>query len=101
MFNQICINEEMLPRCTYFKLYDLQLINITRLVKGQITPSKEYINKLNPEAQKIRELESSIKPEQLQELDYRFSVIIIKSHYQRKLTLQKKLNNKVQSNMYQ
>ena len=22
LFNQICINEEMLPKCTYVKLYD-------------------------------------------------------------------------------
>ena len=44
--------------------------------------------------QKIRnKLESSITPAQLHELDNRLSVIINKSDYDHKLTLQKTLNN--------
>ena len=64
----------------------LQLINITHC--------KNNINTQNLESQKIWEkLESSITPTQLPELDNRLSVIINKSDYKHKLTLQKKLNN--------
>ena len=101
MFNEICINEEMLPKYTYFKLHDpaahkhSSTLEYRRdLVKRQITLSKNNIHSLNLESQKIRNnLESSITPEQLHELDNRLSVIINKSDYEHKLTLQKKLNN--------
>ena len=53
-----------------------------------------YFLWFNLESQKIRDkLESSITPAQLHELDNRLSVIINKSDYDHKLTLQKKLNN--------
>ena len=52
MFNQICINEEMLPKYTYFKLHDpaAHKYNSTLeyrcdLVKRQITLSKNNIHK--------------------------------------------------------
>ena len=52
-----------------------------------------YIN-TNLTHKKIRDkLESSITPAQLHEVDNRLSVIINKSDYDHKLTLQKKLNN--------
>ena len=61
MFNEICINEEMLPKYTYFKLHDpaAHKYNSTLeyrrdLVKRQITLSKDNINTLNLESQKIR-----------------------------------------------
>ena len=51
MFNEICINEEMLPKHTYFKLYDpaAHKYNSTLeyrrdLVKRQITLCKNNIN---------------------------------------------------------
>ncbi len=98
IFYEICINEEMLPKYTYFKLHDPAAHKYTStfdyrcdLVKRQITLSKDNINTLNLEAQKIRnKLESSITPAQLHELDNRLSVIINKSDYDHKLTLQKK-----------
>ena len=101
MFNEICINEEMLPKYTYFKLHDpaAHKYNSTLeyrrdLVKRQITLCKNNIHSLNLESQKIRnKLESSITPAQLHELDNRLSVIINKSDDEHKLTLQKKLNN--------
>ena len=101
MFNEICINEEMLPKYTYFKLHDPaahkynSTLEYSRdLVKRQITLCKNNINTLNLDSQKIRDkLESSITPAQLHELDNRLSVIINKSDYEHKLTLQKKLNN--------
>ena len=97
----ICINEEMLPKYTYFKLHDpaAHKYNSTLeyrrdLVKRQITLCKNNNHSLNLESQKIRDkLESSITPAQLHELDNRLSVIINKSDYEYKLTLQKKLNN--------
>ena len=90
MFKQICINEEMLPKYTYFKLYDTaahkynSTLEYRRdLEKRQITLSKDNINTLNLESQKIRDkLESSITPAQLRELDNRLSVIINKSDYE-------------------
>ena len=86
MFNHICINEEMLPKYTYFKLHDpaAHKYNITLeyrpdLEKRQISLCKNNMNTLNLESQKIREkLESSITPEQLHELDNKLSVIIDK-----------------------
>ena len=61
MFNEICINEEMLPKYTYFKLHDpaAHKYNITLeyrrdLVKRQITLCKNNIHSLNLESQKIR-----------------------------------------------
>ena len=76
----------MLPKYTYFKLHDpaahkySSTLEYRRdLVKRQITLSKDNINTLNLESQKIREkLESSITPAQLHELDNRLSVIIKK-----------------------
>ena len=57
MFNQICINEEMLPKYTYFKLHDpvTHKYNSTLecrcdLVKRQITLCKNNINTLNLDA---------------------------------------------------
>ena len=54
MFNEICINEEMLPKYTYFKLHDpaAHKYNSTLeyrrdLVKRQITLCKNNINTLN------------------------------------------------------
>ena len=51
MFNEICINEEMLPKYTYFKLHDpaahkYSSISECRrdLVKRQITLCKNNIN---------------------------------------------------------
>ena len=51
IFNEICVNEEMLPKYTYFKLHDraAHKYNSTleyrhELVKGQITLSKNNIN---------------------------------------------------------
>ena len=84
MFNEICINEEMLPKYTYFKLHDpaAHKYNSTLeyrrdLVKRQITLCNNNIHSLNLESQKIRDkLESSITPAQLHELDNRLSVII-------------------------
>ena len=56
MFNQICINEEMLPKYTYFKLRDpaAHKYNSTfkykrDFVKRQITLSKNDISTLNLE----------------------------------------------------
>ena len=50
MFNQICINEEMLPKYTYFKLYDpaahkynSNLEYRCDLVKRQITLCKDGV----------------------------------------------------------
>ena len=68
MFHQIYINEEMMPKYTYFKLHDpaAHKYNSTLeyrrdLVKRQITLCKNNINPLNLESPKIREnLESSI-----------------------------------------
>ena len=107
MFNQICINEEMLSKYTYFKPYDTtahkynSTLEYRRdLVKRQITLCKNSINTLNLESQKIRnKLESSITPAQLHELDNRLSVIINKSDYEHKLTLQKKLHNLYKSRL--
>ena len=91
----------MLPKYTYFKLHDPAAYKYNStleyrrdLVKRQITLYKNNIHSLNLESQKIRDkLESSITPAQLHELDNRLSVIINKSDYDHKLTLQKKLNN--------
>ena len=54
MFNEICINEEMLPKYTYFKLHDpaAHKYNSTLeyrrdLVKRQITLCKNNIHSLN------------------------------------------------------
>ena len=51
MFNQICINEEMLPKYTYFKFHDHTAHNYNStleyrhdLVKRQITLCKNNIN---------------------------------------------------------
>ena len=79
-FNEVCINEEVLPKYTYFKLHDpaAHKYNSTLeykrdLVKRQITLCKNNINTLNIESQKIRDkLEISITPAQLHELDNRF-----------------------------
>ena len=68
MFNEICINEEMLPKYIYFKLHDpaahkyySTLEYRSDLVKRQITLCKNNIHSLNLESQKIRDkLESSI-----------------------------------------
>ena len=56
MFNEICINEEMLPEYTYFKLHDpaAHKYNSTLeyrhdLVKRQVTLCKNNINTLNLE----------------------------------------------------
>ena len=95
MFNEIYINEEMLPRYTYFKLHDpaahkySSTLEYRRdLVKRQITLCKNNINTLNLESQNIRgRLESSITPAQLHELDNRLSVIINKSDYEDTLSL--------------
>ena len=59
MFNEICINEEMLPKYTYFNDPAAHKYNSTfdyrcDLVKRQITLSKDNINTLNLESQKIR-----------------------------------------------
>ena len=60
MFNQVCINEEMLPKCTYFKLYNpaADKYNSTLeyrrdLVKRQITLCKNNINTLNLDSYKV------------------------------------------------
>ena len=102
MFNEICINEEMLPNYSYFKLHDPEAHKYNStfqyrrdVVKRQITLCKNTINTLNLESQKIRDkLESSNTPVQLHELDNRLSVIIHKSDYELKLTLQKKKKKK-------
>ena len=56
MFNEICINEEMLPKYTYFKIHDpaAHKYNSTLeyrrdLVKRRITLCKNNINTLNLE----------------------------------------------------
>ena len=58
MFNEISINEEMLPKYTYFKLhnpashkYKYTLEYRRDLVKRQITPCKNSINTLNLDGQ--------------------------------------------------
>ena len=62
MFNQICINQEMLPKYPYFKLHDpsaheynIALEYRRDLVKRQITFCKNNINTLNLESQKLRD----------------------------------------------
>ena len=63
-------------------------------MKRQITHCKNNISTLNFESQKIKDkLESSITPAQFHELDNRLFVIINKSDYKHKLTLQIKLKN--------
>ena len=97
MFKEICINEEMLPKYTYFKphdpaahKYNSPLEYSHDIVKRQITLCKNNINTLNLESQKIRDkLESSITPAQLHELDNRFSVIINKSDYEHSFLFKK------------
>ena len=60
MFNEICINEEMLPKYTYFKLhypaahkYNCTLEHRRDLAKRQIILCKNNINTLNLESQKV------------------------------------------------
>ena len=99
LFNEICIDDEMLPKYIYFKLYDpaSHQYNSTSEyrrdhVKRQITLSKKNIHTLNLETQKIhKRIRNSIIPEQLNELNQRFSVILNKNDYQHKFTLKKSL----------
>ena len=68
MFSQICINEEMLTKFTYFKLHDpaADKYNSTLeyrrdLVKRQITLCKNNITPLNLESQKIQKKKNNLK----------------------------------------
>ena len=98
LFNQICFNEEMLPKCTYFKLHDPAAYQYNSSLeyrcdrlKWEISLCKENNSTLNLEIQKIcGKLESSITHQQLHKLDYRLSIIINKNDYWHKLIPQKK-----------
>ena len=61
LYNQTCLNERLLPKYTYFEIYDVAAHHDTdpqnyhgSLVKRQINYNKEKINTLNSEAHNVR-----------------------------------------------